>query len=204
MVTATFDIEKTIWKKGKQLICGVDEVGRGCFAGPVVVGGVIFPANFVLPFGVADSKLLKPVKRDELAEEIKKVALCWGVAEVSVEIINNVGIGQATQIAFYNVVKSLCHNPDFILIDAFYIKALSRENQMPIVNGDKLSASIASASIIAKVHRDNIMTQLDLEYPDYGFATHKGYGTKAHQEAIREHGLSEIHRSSFDLSKFLG
>lgn len=199
----TLDVEEELWSSGYTLICGVDEVGRGCFAGPVVAAGVIFPKGGELIEGVADSKLLSPKKREELAVLIKKEALSWSIAEVSVEVINKVGIGRATQQAFHKVVTEISQKPDFIIIDAFYINTINKEMQRPVKNGDKLCASIAAASIIAKVYRDNLMVELDQKYPEYGFAIHKGYGTKFHQDALKKHGLSPLHRTSFDLQKFL-
>lgn len=203
MVLPTLDIEKLLWEQGYVYIAGLDEVGRGCFAGPVVVGAVVFPQDVVLPEGLADSKLLKPKLREKLAEEIKKVAKSWSVAEITVTHINKKGIGKATQMAFRKSIKLLSKPPDFILIDAFYIKHLNRKRQRPIKNGDKICASISAASIIAKVYRDKLMKKLHKKFPQYGFAKHKGYGTKAHQEAIRQYGLSRIHRRSFKLEKFL-
>lgn len=203
MQTATLDIENSLWNKGYKVICGVDEVGRGCFAGPVVVGAVVFPPNCTLISGVADSKLLSAKKREELNKKIKELALCWAIAEVEVEIINEVGIGKATQLAFLKAVQLLSIPADFVIIDAFQIQNYDLKKQMAVKGGDRLSASIAAASIIAKVYRDDLMTKLDSNYPGYGFASHKGYGTKFHQDAIKQKGLSEIHRTSFDLSKFL-
>lgn len=203
MQTATFDIEKSLWDRGFQVVCGVDEVGRGCFAGPVVVGAVVFPPNCSLISGIADSKLLSAKKREELNKKIKELALCWAIAEIEVSVINEVGIGKATQLAFKKAVESLSIPADFVIIDAFYIQNYDLKKQMAVKGGDKLSASIAAASIIAKVYRDELMYKLDSNYPGYGFASHKGYGTKFHQDALREKGLSEIHRRSFDLSKFL-
>lgn len=203
MVFPTLDIEQSLWRSGYSRICGLDEVGRGSFAGPVVVGAVVFPKNCQILEGITDSKLLKPRQRQKLAEEVKKCALSWSVAEVGVPIINRVGIGKATQMAFRKAIKSLDKYPDFVLIDAFYVKHLSRKRQKPIKNGDKICASISAASIIAKVHIDKLMKNLHRKYPKYGFAKHKGYGTKLHQQAIREYGLTRIHRKSFNLSKFL-
>ncbi len=203
MIFPTLDFEQNLWNTGFNYIAGIDEVGRGAFAGPVVVGAVIFPKNSQLLKGVADSKLLKPRQRESLAKEIKQVALSWATAEISVPIINKIGIGKATQMAFRKVVKVLDHSPDFLLIDAFYIQHFSRKNQRPIIKGDQLCASIAAASIIAKVYRDQLMRNLHLKYPQYGFRKHKGYGTKLHQEMIKLHGLSRIHRTSFNLDKFL-
>ncbi len=203
MISPTLEIENKLWKSGYSYICGIDEVGRGSFAGPVCVGAVIFPKNCELIEGVADSKLLTPRKREKMDRLIKKLALSWFVSEISVSVINKVGIGKATQMAFRKAVKSLDKKPDFVLIDAFYIKHFNRKNQKPVKDGDKICASISAASIIAKVYRDDLMRKLDKKYPQYGFDKHKGYGTKLHQLAIKKYGLSRIHRKSFNLQKFL-
>lgn len=203
MVTPTLKLEQKLWKGGFDTVCGVDEVGRGSFAGPVVAGAVILPKDYELLEGILDSKLLKPRQRENLAVSIKNKALCWSVAEIGVSKINKMGIAKATQMAFRKAIKSLRIYPDFILIDAFYVKHLNRKRQKPVKDGDKICASIATASIIAKVHRDKLMRKLHRKYPKYGFGKHKGYGTKRHQDAIRKHGLSRIHRRSFNLSKFL-
>lgn len=203
MIFPTLNCEKKLWKSGYNQVCGIDEVGRGSFAGPVCVGAVIFPKNCGLLSGVADSKLLKPKQREKLDKLIKECAISWAVAEVSVSVINKVGIGKATQMAFRKSIKLLSKSPDFVLIDAFYISHFNRKNQKPIKDGDKICASISAASIIAKVYRDKLMKKLGKKYPKYGFAKHKGYGTKLHQEAIRKYGLTRIHRKSFDLSRFL-
>lgn len=203
MITPTIDIELKLWKSGYHYIAGLDEVGRGSFAGPVVVGAVIFPKNFQIIEGLADSKLLNPRHREVLTELIKKEALSWSIAEISVTVINKVGIGEATQMAFRKAIKSLKKSPDFVLIDAFYVNHFNRKRQKPVQDGDKICASVSAASIIAKVYRDELMKKLHKKYPQYGFAKHKGYGTKAHQEAIKKYGLSRIHRKSFNLQKFL-
>ncbi len=203
MVFPTLEIETSLWTSGYNFIAGLDEVGRGCFAGPVVVGAVIFPKGAKLIQGVADSKLLKPQVREELSVKIKELALCWSIGEVGVPEINKVGIGKATQMAFLKAIKLLSQAADFVLIDAFFVDNFDRKIQRPIKDGDKICASISAASIIAKVYRDNLMTKLHESFPNYGFAKHKGYGTKEHQEAIRKFGLSEMHRKTFNLSKFL-
>lgn len=203
MITPTFDIELSLFKKGYQFICGIDEVGRGCFAGPLVVGAVIFPKDIKLPVGLADSKLLTAKKRSGLTEEIKKIARAYVVVEISVSVINQVGIGQASQIAFRKVVKSLNPIPDFCLIDAFFIRHLDRKRQKAVPSGDKICASISAASVIAKVYRDQLMEKLHIKYPEYNFAKNKGYGTLDHRMALRKYGLSKVHRTSFNLSKFL-
>jgi ribonuclease HII len=203
MIWPTLDEEKKLWERGYKLVCGVDEVGRGCFAGPVVAGAVIFPINCPLIKGVADSKLLKPKQREELTLAIKYLASSWSVGEIGVGDINEVGIGKATQLAFVQAIKNLELPPDFILIDAFLIKEYPEHIQNPLKNGDKMCASISAASIVAKVYRDALMVKLADEYPEYGFANHKGYGTREHQAAIKKHGLTKIHRKSFNLAKFL-
>ncbi len=188
MIYPNLRIEQDLWHKGYKLVCGIDEVGRGCFAGPVVVGAVVFSQDCIIPQGVADSKLLKPKQREKLAIAIQECALFWAVAEINVPIINKYGIGKATQMAFRKVVKSLEKSPDYILIDAFYIKHLNRKKQAAIKDGDKVCVSISAASIIAKVYRDRLMKSLHKKYPQYGFAKHKGYGTKLHQELIKKYG----------------
>lgn len=203
MTFADFSLETPLWSQGYNLICGIDEVGRGCFAGPVVAGAVIFPPNSSLINGIADSKLLKPSKREDLAKEIKDKAEAWAVGEISVEDINKFGIGQATQMAFSKAVENLKKAADFFLIDAFYVKTLDKLKQKPVPGGDRISASIAAASIIAKVYRDDLMQKLHMNFPDYGFDKHKGYGTSFHREMIKKFGLSDLHRKSFKLDKFL-
>lgn len=203
MVIPTLDFEQQLWNLGYNFIAGLDEVGRGCFAGPVVVGAVVFSPDVKLPDGIRDSKLVNPKKRKELSKQIQELALCFALGETSVKVINKLGIGKATQIAFFNAVQSLKQIPDFLLIDAFFIDNIDRQKQKPIVSGDKLCMSIAAASIIAKVYRDELMENLSEQYPEYNFAKHKGYGTREHQEAIKKHGLSVLHRTSFNLQKFL-
>lgn len=203
MIFPSLNIEQKLWKSGHKYVCGLDEVGRGSFAGPVVVGAVIFSPDIVLPEGIADSKLLSPLKRKNLDLTIKNKALCWAIGEVSVIEINNRGIGDATQLAFGEAVKNLFSRPDFCLVDAFHIKYLEEYTQKAIPDGDKICASISAASIIAKVYRDNLMVKLHQKYPQYGFNKHKGYGTLTHRDAIKKHGLCKIHRKSFNLEKFL-
>lgn len=203
MITPTLAEEQILWKKGYRYIAGIDEVGRGCFAGPVVVGAVIFAPDSKIPEGIRDSKLLSPQKRQKLSQEIKDSCIEWSIGEIQVEVINELGIGKATQSAFQAAVKNLKNVPDFLLIDAFYIDNIDRTKQKPIVHGDGSCISIAAGSIIAKVYRDTLMEDLSIQYPEYGFGKHKGYGTKQHQEAIKKHGLTTVHRSSFHLEKFL-
>jgi len=194
------NFEKVLWSKNYNNIAGIDEVGRGSWAGPLVVGAVILPKNFVVPSGFADSKHVRSLARKKFAQYIYKHAKTWSIAEIPVSVINRLGIGKATHIGFRKAVRMLSPRPDFLLVDAFYIKQLNRKNQKAIIHGDEKSASIAAASIIAKVYRDNLMKKLGKIYPLYCFAKHKGYGTTIHQNAIKQYGFSKIHRRSFNLS----
>ncbi len=203
LIYANFDYEQQLWNQGYKLIAGVDEVGRGCFAGPVVTAAVIFAPDTKLDFDLADSKLLSAKKRLELDSKIKEMAIGWAINVTEVPVINQIGIGKSTQQSFVDSIKALSQAPDFILIDAFYIQGIDKTIQKAIVKGDQKCCSIAAASIIAKVFRDQLMDKLDGQYPGYGFGQHKGYGTKAHQQAIKKFGLSDLHRSSFALDKFL-
>lgn len=203
MTYPTFQEEQILWNQGFRHVAGVDEVGRGCFAGPIVTAAVILPSNFKSLIPINDSKVLSAKIRSELAQVIKQQAIAYAISEVSVTVINNLGIAKATQQSFRQAVKALIKRPDYILIDAFYIQHLSRKKQKPIIHGDGLSISIAAASIIAKVYRDELMEKLHNRFSEYDFATNKGYGTKKHREAIRQYGLSKIHRTSFKLTKFL-
>lgn len=200
MVRPSLKIEKSLWSQGHEYVAGIDEVGRGSWAGPLVVAAVIFPQNTTSPKGLADSKLLKPMQRANIAKAIRKIAIATAVVEISPTRIDKVKIGRATHEAFRKVTRILSPKPNYCLIDAFYIKHFSRKNQQAIKNGDKICASIAAASVIAKVYRDTLMKKLHFKYPSYGFGKHKGYGTKMHQKAIRENGLSKIHRYSFNLT----
>src|SRR5438309_499265 len=157
MVYATLDLEQQLWAKGFQCVAGLDEVGRGCFAGPVVTAAVVFPPNISYAVFCLKKKILSAKKRAELVDQIKNLALCFSITETPVELINKVGIGIATQISFFNSVKSLMKQHDFILIDAFFIQGIDRAIQNAIVGGDRLSASIAAASILAKVYRYDLM-----------------------------------------------
>jgi ribonuclease HII len=228
--TPSFDEEKEFWDKGFSHVAGIDEVGRGCFAGPVVVAGVIFSLDSQFPWlsQIHDSKLLSQKTRETLAPLIQKHCVHFSISEISVPIINDIGIGKATLLGMQQVVKNLsekipssCHSgldPESqnnkrkmlnqvqhdniaILVDAFTIPNIAYK-QKPIIKGDQKSISIAAASIIAKVYRDTMMEKLDKKYPQYGFEKHKGYGTKTHREAIKKYGLTKIHRKSFDLSKY--
>jgi len=201
--SAKFNLEESLWKLGISTIAGIDEVGRGAWAGPVVAAAVVFHPFCKIDFKLYDSKLLSPKKREEIAEKIIKIAAGVGYGVVGLPTINKKGIGFATQKAFKLSVNNLNIQPEYFLIDAFYIKHWSRENQNAIKRGDQICASIAAASIVAKVFRDSLMRDLDKKYPKYGFSAHKGYGTHFHQKAIRKNKLSAVHRKSFNLSFLL-
>ncbi len=181
-----------------RLICGVDEAGRGPFAGPVVAGAVILslddPEREILYLN--DSKKLSEKKREALYDEIMEKAVSVGVGIVEREVIDEINILQATFLAMQKAIAALDPQPDYILADAVSIPKILIP-QEGIVKGDAKSVSIAAGSIIAKVTRDRIMYEYDKLYPEYGFASHKGYGTKAHIEAIKEYGMLDIHRRSF-------
>lgn len=200
--TPSFKFEELYWNKGFKNILGLDEVGRGSFAGPLVAAAVILPKNFDAK-EIKDSKLLTPKKREELNKYILENVKHYAISEVSVEYINKYGVGIATHRAFLNCIEKLKSKFDFVLVDGFEIKTFDKNKQKPIIHGDRLSFSIAAASIIAKVYRDNLMIKLHEEQPNYLFNENKGYGTKAHREAIKKFGLSKLHRTSFDLKKFL-
>lgn len=176
-------------------ICGIDEAGRGPLAGPVVAGAVILPKDDDILY-LNDSKQLSATKRDELFDEIKAKAVSYGVGIVSWERIDEINILNATYEAMQMAISQLSNKPDILLNDAVTIPNVDIK-QVPIIKGDAKSASIAAASIIAKVTRDRIMEEYDKEYPEYGFAKHKGYGSKEHIEAIKKYGPCKIHRKTF-------
>jgi len=178
-------------------------VGRGAFAGPAVVAAVILPQQFPQMDEINDSKLVSAKKREVLAKIIHEYALSYAIVECPLETINLLGIGKGCQQGFFDAINKLTITPDHILIDAFYIDQIVKEKQTPIIHGDSLSISIAAASIIAKVYRDKLMESLSEQFIHYHFAKNKGYGTLEHRQAIRQHGLCPLHRTSFDLQKFL-
>ncbi|MBP1156028.1 ribonuclease HII [Paenibacillus sp. PvR052] len=188
------EYERELWQQGKLCIAGVDEVGRGCLFGDVVAAAVILPQGLVLE-EVNDSKKLSEKKRETLYEIIVEEALAIGVGIVDVATIERINIKQAARLAMKVAVEKLALAPDVLLVDAEKVD-VSIE-QLAIIHGDALSQSIAAASIIAKVTRDRMCFQWDVEYPEYGIAIHKGYATKKHREAILEYGPSPLHRKTF-------
>lgn len=177
------------------LICGVDEAGRGPLAGPVAAGACILPADHDILY-INDSKRLTPKRRDQLFDVIKEEALSWHVSLVDAARIDEINILQATYEAMRKAIAALYPQPDAIVADAVTIPDIQIP-QTGIIKGDAKCASIAAASILAKVTRDRLMEEYDAQYPEYGFATHKGYGTKAHIDAIRTYGPCPIHRRTF-------
>ena len=191
--------EREAFADGVKLVCGVDEAGRGPLAGPVCAAAVILPPGLVIP-GLNDSKKLTDKKRRELYDVITAEAVSYGIAFASEKEIDEINILQATFLAMARAMEKLTPQPELALIDGNRAKDFGLPVRT-IVKGDSLSASIAAASILAKVTRDRLMEQYDEAYPQYGFAIHKGYGTKRHYEALREFGPSPIHRMTF-LKKF--
>ena len=190
------EIEKDLNLKGFNKICGIDEAGRGPLAGPVVVSAVIMPNDSMIE-GVNDSKKVSEKKREKLYDDITNSAIAWGVAIIDQKEIDDINILNATKKGLTQALLGLSEKPDIILVDALTgIDTLGIPYQS-IIKGDAKSYSIAAASIIAKVTRDRIMREWDEIYPEYGFEKHKGYGTKAHIEVIKNNGICPIHRRSF-------
>lgn len=196
-----WEIENSVYEEGFEIICGVDEAGRGPLAGPVCAAAVILPKGLEIP-GLTDSKKLTDKKRRELFPVIKEQAIAFGIGLASHEEIDEINILQATYLAMERALAQLSVKPDIALIDGNRAKDFGLPVRT-VVKGDSLSMNIAAASILAKVTRDDLMLELAEKYPEYGFEVHKGYGTKAHYEALRAHGASEIHRKTF-LKKFYG
>lgn len=190
-----FRLEQELMGDGYRHICGVDEAGRGPLCGPVVAAACILPVDF-LPKGLNDSKKLTPKKREQLFSEICENALAYAVAEASVEEIDALNILEADLLAMRRAIGMLKTKPDFALIDG----NIARGFDLParaVIHGDALSPSIAAASILAKVTRDRLCLELDAQYPQYGIAKHKGYGTKEHMDALRKYGPAPIYRKKF-------
>ena len=200
MNNTMWEIEDSL-RQGYRVICGVDEAGRGPLAGPVCAAAVILPKHLEIP-GLTDSKKLSDKRRRELFPEIQRQALAYGIGFASEKEIDEINILQATFLAMERALAQLSITPELALIDG------NREKDFGIpvktvIKGDSLSANIAAASILAKVSRDDLMLEMAREYPQYGFEVHKGYGTKAHYDALRLYGPCPIHRQTF-LKKFYG
>lgn len=191
-----FDFEDQARELGYTLIAGVDEVGRGCIAGPVIAAACILDISKPVPKELNDSKKLTAKKRDEIAAELRENALAYAIGSVEADEIDTINILEATKKAMLKAVDALHTSADYLLIDALSLKAV-RLPQKAIIKGDSISYSIAAASVLAKTYRDGLMTDYEQVYPHYGFAGHKGYGCASHYAALREHGPSPIHRLTF-------
>ena len=205
-ISPQLHIERDLWQSGLRLVAGVDEVGMGPLAGPVVAAAVIFPRQqdaieaipSSLPQGVRDSKMLTLKARERLDQEIRQVAIGVGIGMVEVEEIDRINIYHAGLKAMRLALENLPAFPEHVLVDGRSLKNLPYPCST-FIKGDRDVYSIAAASIIAKVHRDRLMIDLDQQYPEYGFARHMGYGTVAHRDALRRFGATPVHRRSFRL-----
>lgn len=193
-----FAFERSLWNGGFRFVAGIDEAGRGALAGPVAVGAVVFPAGMseLALEGVDDSKALTPRRREHFAEVVKSLALAWAVGYSLPAEIDSLGIVWAVYLAARRALAFLGVAPDYLLLDYFTLPECELP-QTALVKGDGRALSIAAASILAKVHRDELMRSYDGAFPAYGFGRHKGYGTAFHRAAVKELGLSAIHRRSF-------
>jgi len=195
VISPTFTEEKKFWQQGYQHIAGIDEAGCGCWAGPLVCGVVILPPEF-RKLGIRDSKQLTSKRREEFYDIIKNNASAWSVGQASEKEIDDLGLVKAKNKAVQRAISTLNLKPEYLLMD----NNIDQPPEIPassFIKGDANIISIACASIKAKVTRDNIITELDKDYPGYGFAKNKGYGTKEHQEALQKHGVCAIHRKSY-------
>lgn len=194
------EYENKLYEEGNENIAGVDEAGRGPLFGPVVAAAVILPKGIYLE-GINDSKKLTEKKREKLYKEIKEKAISYSIGIIDNKVIDKINILEATRLAMKKAIEGLSIKPDHVLIDAEK-KVDITSTITAIIKGDSLSQTIAAASIIAKVTRDKMICEYDKQYPEYGLAKHKGYGTRQHTEAIKKYGITDLHRTSF-CSKFI-
>ncbi|MBC8276766.1 MAG: ribonuclease HII [FCB group bacterium] len=197
IVNTYTELELSYFESRGRVIAGIDEAGRGPLAGPVIAAAVIFDHGTVIG-GIADSKKLSPSKRERLSIVVKEKALCWAVGEATVREIDEMNILEASRLAMKRAAVALAHKPDFCLVDGWSLPGWDFPHE-GVIKGDRKCFTIAAASIIAKHYRDEIMIRLDNEFPQYGFARHKGYPTLLHREAIRKYGPCPIHRMTFKL-----
>ena len=189
--------ERRLWRRGYQFVAGVDEVGRGAWAGPLVAAAVIFPAEVKLA-GINDSKLLTPQARRNRFYFIIRQAVAWGLGVVERETIDSIGLQPSNRLAFRLALEQMNALPDYVYLDALPFR-FGRVPTESVIGGDRKIFSIAAASIIAKAYRDYLMERWHVRYPNYGFNAHKGYGTAEHRTALLKHGLCPIHRQCFSL-----
>jgi len=197
MKRPTLDKEKALWKRDKLLVAGIDEAGRGAWAGPVVAAAVVLPRTHRRIAGVHDSKLVSAKVREVLYEKITEQVLDFGVGIVSHDVIDQIGILNATKLAAKEAVEMLKSQPEYLLCDALNLREQLQIDQEAVIHGDQIIYSISCASIVAKVTRDRLMSALTGDYAVYEFEKHKGYGTKLHQALIAKNGVSDIHRRSY-------
>lgn len=193
------DFEKPLWESGCLWVAGIDEAGRGALAGPVVAAAVILPADLTIASalaGVRDSKQMTPTQREAWAEAIRRQAIAWAIGVASVDEIDRRGIAPATRLAAQRALQGLSITPGHVLLDFIRLHEVNLP-QTALIKGDQRCLSIASASVLAKTYRDALMHELEEQYPGYGFAQHKGYGTAAHWKALCQLGVSPVHRRSF-------
>lgn len=190
-----YEIEQELWNEGYELIAGVDEVGRGPLAGPVVSAAVVLRKGQIIE-GVTDSKKISETKREKLIDKILAEAVAYSISFVDEKVIDDINIRNATFKAMNEAVNSLSVKPDFVLIDGNAIDGMTLPHKT-VIKGDLNCNCIAAASIVAKVTRDRFMVKLAEKYPEYDFDKHKGYGTKLHYEKLKEYGISEVHRKTF-------
>ncbi len=190
------DFERQAASEGYRFVAGIDEVGRGCIAGPVVAAACILDLSRPLPDGLNDSKKLTPEKRRTIAADLRETSLAFAIGQVEPDEIDRINILEATKKAMLGAIAKLEPAADYLLIDALRLKSCVLP-QKALIKGDSISMSIAAASVIAKTYRDELMTSYDMQFPAYGFAEHKGYGCASHYAALREHGPCRIHRMTF-------
>ena len=188
--------EEGAWSDGYKFVAGLDEVGRGCIAGPVVAVACILDPQKPLPEKLNDSKQLTAKQREDISAEIRESCVAFAIGSVEADEIDRINILEATKLAMRNAIAGLNPTADYLLLDAISLKGVQLP-QRSIIKGDSVSASIAAASVIAKTYRDEMMRNYDSQFPEYGFAGHVGYGTKSHFDAIRNHGPCTLHRLSF-------
>lgn len=191
-----FDFELQARSEGYRFVAGVDEVGRGCLAGPVVAAACVLDCEGEAPDKLNDSKKLTAKQRETIAEKLKTCAVAFSIGVVEPEVIDRINILEASKLAMVKAIEGLVPAADYLLLDAVQLRQL-RLPQKAIIKGDSISSSIAAASVLAKVFRDQLMTSYDAEFPQYGFAGHKGYGAATHLAALREYGPCRLHRKTF-------
>jgi len=198
MVEPDIELEKSLWSRGYRNVFGIDEVGRGPLAGPIVAGCVVINSQKQVISGVRDSKMVSKIKREGLSKSIMKSCTDFGVGVVEVKELDTIGVSKAVKLAMIRAIESVRSlEPDYLIVDGKNVLPIDKYLMDRITRGDMLHYSIAAASIIAKVYRDNLMVEYSKIFPEFGFEKHSGYGTKFHLDAIKRYGVCDIHRKSF-------